>query len=193
MKHIIVVFGPSGCGKSTVGKFLHENREFEFLESDQYQPKESVEKMKSGSSLNGLDHAVWLRELSQASIDATSKHEVVVVSCSALKRTHRNIFRPAVIDHNKSNERQHSNSKIKLHFLFLQICEKNAEILVEQRQLRDGDYMPMDLVRNQFQTLEVPRSGTKGELSIDCTIIDAGKGVEWMLKSVEDILEAFLS
>ncbi|KAK0108585.1 hypothetical protein ONS95_003382 [Cadophora gregata] len=193
MRHIIVVFGPSGCGKSTVGKFLQEKRGFEHVEGDQYQPKENIEKMKSGSPLNGLDYAAWLGKLSHAAIDMSTKHELVVVSCSALKRTHRNFFRSAVIDYNKANEKSWSKSKISLHFLFLQISEKKAETLVKERRLNDGDYLPKCLVRNQFEILEVPRGGDRGELSIDCTIIDAGKGAEWMLKGVEDILEAFIS
>lgn len=217
MKHIIVLCGPSGCGKSTVGSFLSENRDFDFLEGEQvcdgfsnfplsrareqvlshynlqYQSREFVEKSKFGSAMNGLDHAMWLRDLSRAAIDATSKHEVVVVSCLALKRTHRNYFRSAVIDHNKINEKPTPKDKIKLHFLFLQISQEKAQILLEQRQLRDNDYLSMNRVQDQYQALEVPRGGDRGELSIDCTIIDAGKGIEWMLKSVEDILEAFLS
>ncbi|KAG4411293.1 hypothetical protein IFR04_015565 [Cadophora malorum] len=144
---------------STAGRFLTEKRDFDIVKGEQYQPGDVVEKLKSGSALNGLDNAMWLRDLSQAAINATSKHEVVVVSYLALKRTHRKFFRSAVIDHDKANE-------------------------------KSG---PKYLLRNQYKTLEISRSGDKGELSIDCTIINAGKEVEWMLKSLEDILEAFVS
>ncbi|MAD86600.1 MAG: hypothetical protein CL912_26895 [Deltaproteobacteria bacterium] len=109
-----------------------------------------MEKLKSGSALNGLDNAMWLRDLSQAAINATSKHEFVVVSYLALKRTHRNFFRSAVIDHDKANEKSGPKCKIKLHFLFLQISEEKLQILLEQRQLRSIDYLTIDLLRNQY-------------------------------------------
>ncbi|KAH7419660.1 hypothetical protein BKA64DRAFT_716106 [Cadophora sp. MPI-SDFR-AT-0126] len=144
MKHIIVPSGPSGRVKSTVRKFLQEKPNFEFFEGDkyhpQYDPNDKVEKLKSGSSLSGLDYAFWLRDLSQAAIDANSKHEVVVISCSALERPHRNFFRSAVIDHNKVHEKSRPDSNIKLHFLFLQISEKKAQPLAEQRQSRNGEF-----------------------------------------------------
>ncbi|KAH9215537.1 P-loop containing nucleoside triphosphate hydrolase protein, partial [Leptodontidium sp. 2 PMI_412] len=144
--HIIVLFGPSGCGKSTVGEHLQEKCSFEFLEGDKYHSKDNVEKIKSGTTLNDLDRAMWLRDLSTAATTATSDHEVVIVSCSALKRNYRRVFRSA----------QHEDSKIRLHFLFLQMSEEKAEMLVEQRQQRNSHYMPKSSVRSQFEILEIP-------------------------------------
>lgn len=158
----------------------------------QYHSKDNVEKIKSGTPLNDLDRAMWLRDLSTAATTATSDHEVVIVSCSALKRNYRRVFRSAVIEYNKGIKKQHEDSKIRLHFLFLQMSEEKAEMLVEQRQQRNGHYMPKSSVRSQFEILEIPRHGNWGELNTDCTIIDAGKGIEWTLKSVEDILDGFL-
>ncbi|KAG4432927.1 hypothetical protein IFR05_011598 [Cadophora sp. M221] len=160
MKHIIVLFGPSGCGKFTVREHLQEKRsvtrhimKYRVL---QYHSRENVEKMKSGSSLNGLDRAMWLCDLSSAATAATSNHEVVGVFCSALKRNYRKLFRSTVAEYNKRIQKQHEDVKIRLHFRFLQMSEEMAEMLVEQRQQRMGHYMPKSLVRSQFEILEIP-------------------------------------
>lgn len=52
--------------------------------------------------------------------------------------------------------------------------------------------MQKNLVRSQYAILDAPGREESGELGLDCSMVDSDKGVEWMLKGGEDMLDAFL-
>src|SRR6266852_3854586 len=72
---IVVVMGVSGSGKTTVARLLAETSGWQFQEGDTLHPPENVEKM------------------SAETIDGWRAHgQSGVVTCSALKRSYRDII-----------------------------------------------------------------------------------------------------
>ena len=88
---VIVVMGVSGCGKSTVGAALARALGIEFVEGDAFHPPENVARMAAGTPLTDEDRAGWLRTLAAHIAQAAPRG--VVVSCSALKRSYRDVLR----------------------------------------------------------------------------------------------------
>jgi gluconokinase len=132
----IVVMGVSGSGKSTVAAGLVERLGWEFAEGDEFHPPANVEKMRAGHPLDDEDRWPWLRTLA----DWIGQHEragrSVVVTCSALKRSYRDLLcdgHPSV--------------------WFAQVTA-DAELIRERLQHRSGHYMPASLLDSQLATLE---------------------------------------
>ena len=132
----IVVMGVSGSGKSTVAAGLVERLGWEFAEGDEFHPPANVEKMRAGHPLDDEDRWPWLRTLA----DWIGQHEragrSVVVTCSALKRSYRDLLcdgHPSV--------------------WFAQVTA-DAELIRDRLQHRTGHYMPASLLDSQLATLE---------------------------------------
>src|ERR1700712_3264218 len=89
----VVVMGVSGSGKTTVAKEIARRLGREYAEGDDFHPVHNVEKMRAGIPLTDEDRAPWLHELA----DWIGEHErmgrSVVVTCSALKRSYRDLLR----------------------------------------------------------------------------------------------------
>lgn len=132
----IVVMGVSGCGKSTVARVLAERLSLPFFEADALHPPRNVAMMASGTPLADDDRQGWL----QAVARALSKAEPtgVVVACSALKRSYRDLLRASAPG-----------------LLFVHLTGPQT-LLVERLRSRAGHYMPISLLQSQIDTLEPP-------------------------------------
>ncbi|TFV65288.1 UNVERIFIED_ORG: gluconokinase [Bacillus sp. AZ43] len=132
----VVVMGVSGSGKSTVAAGLVERLGWEFAEGDEFHPSENVEKMRRGIPLDDDDRWPWLRRLA----DWIGEHEdagrSVVVTCSALKRTYRDLLRDG-----------HPS-------VWFAHVDADRELLRERVERRTGHYMPSSLLDSQLATLE---------------------------------------
>jgi carbohydrate kinase (thermoresistant glucokinase family) len=136
----VVVMGVSGCGKSTVGRALAARLALHFVEGDELHPAENVARMAAGIPLTDTDRHGWLQEVAGQLANATSEARGVVVACSALKRSYRNLLREIAPD---------------VRFVHLH----GAEPLLAQRlALRKGHYMPASLLQSQLDTLEPPQA-----------------------------------
>jgi gluconokinase len=135
---IYVVMGVSGCGKSVVGAALARELGVEFVDGDDYHPAENVKRMAAGIPLTDSDRAVWLRALADRIREAGDASVGLVVACSALKRSYRDILRAAAPD-------------LKLVFL-----DGPRELIAERLRRRSGHYMPASLLESQLATLEEP-------------------------------------
>jgi gluconokinase len=134
----VVVMGVSGCGKSTVGEALAARLRWRYLEGDQLHPPENVARMAAGTPLTDADRAGWLAKIAAELSAAAARGEGLVVTCSALKRSYRDVLRagdPA------------------LRFVFL---HGPRELLEARLRERRGHYMPPSLLQSQLQTLEPP-------------------------------------
>jgi len=132
-RHHIVVMGVAGCGKSTVGADLAERLGAEFLDGDSLHPQSNIDKMASGTPLNDDDRAPWLAEIGRR---FTASNSALVIACSALKRSYRDIIRsgdPSVV------------------FVHLY---GTRELLNERMNARPGHFMPASLLDSQLATLE---------------------------------------
>ncbi len=135
---IYVVMGVSGSGKSTIGIALASALGVDYVEGDEHHPPENVKKMASGIPLTDADRAGWLGSLALRIRAAKKSGAGLVVSCSALKRSYRDILRAEAPD---------------LNFVFLR---GNKELLVERLAGRRGHFMPASLLDSQLATLEEP-------------------------------------
>jgi gluconokinase len=131
----IVVMGVSATGKSTVGEELAEELGCEFIEGDSLHPRQNIEKMEHGTPLTDEDRWPWLQAI--AELVAVRDHEGVstVVTCSALKRSYRNVLRDAAPT-------------------FFVHLEAPFAVLEERMKHRTKHFMPTTLLRSQFDTLE---------------------------------------
>lgn len=130
--------GVSGCGKSTVGRALAARLGVNFVEGDALHPEQNVARMAAGIALTDADRHGWLQAVAAQLSHATAAASGVVVSCSALKRTYRDLLRAGAPD---------------LRFVFL---HGGPALLAERLAERSGHYMPPSLLQSQLQTLEPP-------------------------------------
>lgn len=130
-----VVMGVSGCGKSAVGSLLASALGVPYVEGDDLHPSVNVAKMAAGTALDDADRAGWLDALRQRIATARAQGSGLVVSCSALKRSYRELLRggdPA------------------LRFAHLD----GPRELLERRMQRPGHFMPPSLLDSQLRTLQ---------------------------------------
>jgi gluconokinase len=126
--------GVAGCGKTTIGALLATRLGVPFTEADDLHPRSNVEKMARGTPLTDEDRRPWLESISRR-ISANAQ-DGIVVSCSALKRSYRDILREA---------------DDRTWFLHLALDPSTATRRVAARP---GHFMPPSLVTSQFETLE---------------------------------------
>jgi gluconokinase len=132
----IVVMGVSGSGKSTVAQGLVDRLGWEFAEGDDFHPPANVEKMRAGQSLDDDDRWPWLRRLADWIGERERSGRSVVVTCSALKRSYRDLLR----DGQPSVWFAHVTA--------------DPDVLRERVSSRSGHYMPVSLLESQLATLE---------------------------------------
>jgi carbohydrate kinase (thermoresistant glucokinase family) len=154
----LVVMGVSGAGKSTVGRRLAEHLGAAFVDSDDLHPAGNRAKITNNIPLTDTDRWPWLR-----SVHDVLQSDDVVVACSALKRSYRDLLRQ-VGD---------------ILFVFLEVPRECVEARVGARQ---GHFAGPGLVDSQFATLERPH------LEPDVIVIDASGGTETAVKECLDRL-----
>ncbi len=141
--------GVAGSGKSTIGAAFAKALGIPFVEGDDYHPPENVRRMALGIPLTDDDRAQWLRALATQLHEAKNAGTGLVMSCSALKRTYRDVLRAEAPE---------------VQFVFL----KGERSLVAKRLAgRRGHFMPPSLLDSQFATLEAP---TSDEHALVCDI-----------------------
>jgi gluconokinase len=132
----IVVMGVSGSGKSTVAAELVKRLGWEFAEGDEFHPPENVAKMRSGHPLDDEDRWPWLRTLAAWIGEHEKTGRSVVVTCSSLKRSYRDLL----ADGHPSVWFAHVTA--------------DAALIRERLDRRTGHYMPASLLDSQLNTLE---------------------------------------
>jgi len=178
--------GVSGCGKSTLGKALTETiQDAQFQDGDDLHPKSNIEKMTQGQPLTDQDRLPWL-----SLIRSTAEHlaisgssRVIVVACSALRRTYRDILRtssseqldillapPQVpenhphtasqLKHDTSHHtmrypESNSAARTVLKTFFIHI-EGPREVLLQRMSVRKQHFMKETMLDSQLKTLERP-------------------------------------
>jgi carbohydrate kinase (thermoresistant glucokinase family) len=135
---IVVVMGVSGSGKSTVAALLAAALGCQFEEGDDLHPPENVAKMRGGTPLTDADRMPWLHKIAEEIDGWRARGECGVLTCSALKRSYRDII---------------IGDRRDVVLVYL----KGSRELIHQRMVaRHGHFMPVALLDNQFATLEEP-------------------------------------
>ena len=138
-QRIHVLMGVSACGKSTVGRLLAQLRGVDFLDADDFHPPANVARMAAGLALTDADRQGWLAALSARLAQASAAGEGVVLACSALKRSYRDVLRQGAPD---------------LRLVYL---HGSRELLAARIAARSGHYMPASLLDSQLATLQPPQ------------------------------------
>jgi gluconokinase len=137
-RNMYVVMGVSGSGKTLIGTALADALGVAFVEGDDYHSADNVERMSRGVPLTDDDRSRWLHSLAARIHSAKNAGVGLVVSCSALKRSYRDILRAGASD---------------LCFVFL---KGEPALIAERLAGRRGHFMPMSLLNSQLDTLEEP-------------------------------------
>jgi carbohydrate kinase (thermoresistant glucokinase family) len=130
--------GVAGSGKSTVGAAFAIALGVDFVEGDKYHSAENVERMASGVPLTDGDRAEWLRALAARLRQAKEAGTGLVMTCSALRRSYRDVLRAEAGE---------------LQFVYL---KGRRELIAERIAGRRGHFMPLTLLDSQIATLEEP-------------------------------------
>ena len=134
------MMGVAGSGKSLIGGALARALDVAFVEGDDYHSPENVARMASGTPLTDADRLPWLRSVAKRIRDAKSAGTGLVVACSALKRSYRDLLRA-------------ESGAPGLQFVFL----KGSRALIADRLAdRRGHFMPPTLLDSQLAALEEP-------------------------------------
>jgi gluconokinase len=136
---IHVVMGVSACGKSTVGRLLAQARGVAFLDADDFHPPENVARMAAGLALTDDDRQGWLAALGSRLAQAHAAGEGLVLACSALKRSYRDVLKRGAPE---------------LRLVFL---HGSRELLAARIAARRGHYMPASLLDSQLAILQPPQ------------------------------------
>jgi gluconokinase len=137
----IVVMGVSGCGKSSVGAALAQALHRPFIEGDDWHAPENVARMAAGIALTDADRQGWLQALSERLGQAGADGRPVVLACSALKRSYRDLLR------------QRAPGLLLVHL------SADRSLLAQRLLQRAGHYMPPALLDSQLEALEPPGPG----------------------------------
>ena len=135
---LYVMMGVTGSGKSTVGAGLARALEVPFIDGDDLHPRQNVERMAAGIPLTDEDRRPWLLAIAARLREAQGAGRGLVVACSALKRSYRDLLRSGAPD---------------LRFVHL---VGSRALLAERMTQRRGHYMPPSLLDSQLNTLEEP-------------------------------------
>jgi gluconokinase len=131
--------GVTGAGKTTVGASLAGSLGWEFIDADDLHPPANVEKMRVGRPLTDADRWPWLARLNELLHERAERRTNVVLACSALKASYRDVLLRGIPD---------------ARLVYLRGSES---IIAARLAERRGHYMNPALLASQLATLEEPR------------------------------------
>ena len=137
---IVLVMGVSGVGKTTIGRLLATALGGQYIEGDDFHPPANLAKMRSGLPLSDEDRRPWLQALGKALQARGMKGAPVVLGCSALRESYRQLILA-------------SCPQCQIVWL-----RGSPELVAARIRSRHGHFMPARLLENQFAVLESPAS-----------------------------------
>jgi len=134
----IVVMGVAGVGKTTIGRLLAARAGCRFVEGDDLHPAANVAKMGAGQPLNDADRLPWLSALAREIDNTLAEGQMMVVACSALKRSYRQVL-------GRDDRR----------VVFVHLTGEPS-LVASRIAGRKDHFMPPQLLASQYATLEPP-------------------------------------
>jgi len=132
----VVVMGVAGSGKTTIGAMLAGRLGWQYADADDFHPAANVEKMAAGHPLTDEDRWPWLHAIA-AWIDVQiAAGQPAVVSCSALHRAYRDVFR---------------RPEVQMVYL-----NGSPAVIAARLASRQGHFFKREMLDSQFATLEEP-------------------------------------
>ncbi len=142
-----VVMGVSGSGKSTLGRALAAELDVVFVDADDLHPPHNVEKMAAGTPLTDEDRWPWLDLVGQEGRAMVEGVGGVVVACSALRRSYRDVLR------------LHGAT----HFIHL---IGDRQVLQHRLEQRTTHWMGAGMLDSQMATLQTPADDERDVLTV---------------------------
>lgn len=136
--------GVSGTGKTSVAHRIRDTHQLSFAEGDDLHPPSNIEKMSAGIPLTDTDRTPWLRLIADWMNESARAGQNTVVTCSALKRSYRDLLRTA-----------------QGRVVFIHLAG-DFEVIAQRMGERKGHFMPVSLLQNQFDTLELLQDDEDG-------------------------------
>jgi gluconokinase len=155
LKTTIIVMGVAGSGKSTAAKLLAERLGWPMAEGDDFHSPENKAKMAAATPLTDEDRKPWLEAIRDW-IDRTPGN--AVVTCSALRRSYRDILRSA---------------RGRVRFLHL---HGSPAVLGSRISDRTDHFMPPGMLVSQLETLEMLQPDEDG------TMVDVASSPEEIIE-----------
>ena len=134
----LIVMGVSGSGKSTIAENLAVRLGWRYEDGDKFHPASNVAKMSAGHPLTDEDRWPWLQAIADEIDRACKAGEHVVIACSALKHSYRDVL-------------VHGRTDVRIVYL-----RGTQELIAGRLAQRKGHFMPPGLLASQFKTLEPP-------------------------------------
>ncbi|NXX23187.1 GNTK gluconokinase, partial [Podargus strigoides] len=127
---------------------------WKFYDADDYHSPENKKKMAAGIPLSDEDRIPWLCALNDILRREDSSGEDAVLACSALKKMYRQILvsGASAIESNQPEQPGESGA---LKILFVHL-DGPMDIIAGRLEKRRGHFMPPELLKSQFDTLEPP-------------------------------------
>ncbi|WP_373779253.1 gluconokinase [Glaesserella sp.] len=164
-----ILMGVSSTGKTSVGTEVAHRLGMKLIDGDDLHPRANIIKMGSGHPLNDDDRKPWLERINDAAFSLEQKSEKGIIVCSALKKKYRDQIRQG-------------NSDVK--FIFL---HGPFDLVLERMKQRKGHYMKADMLKSQFDTLEIPKADEPDVIFIDINA-DFNQVVERCVQAIEPLL-----
>jgi gluconokinase len=134
---IVIVMGVTGSGKTTVGKMLAERLGSEFADADDFHSAANKDKMHRGIPLTDADRMPWLVSMHEYLAKANAENRSVVLGCSALKHSYRQVLRDNLLAH-------------------LVYLKGTYEVIDAHLRKRTGHFADDKILAAQFADLEEP-------------------------------------
>lgn len=151
--------GSAGSGKTTIGKLLAAKLSWEFADGDDFHSSANIGKMSRGIALTDEDRIPWLKAIHEKMLQWQAQRRNVVVACSALKHSYRELLGIPLNDEN-----------VKLVYL-----KASYDLLWERLRSRKGHYANEQLLASQLAALEEPANALT---------IDAAKSPEEIVSEI---------
>lgn len=135
---IILIMGVAGSGKTTIGRRVAAELNWPYHEADDFHSAANKDKMGRGIPLDDYDRAPWLAAIRAAMDDSLAAGRSAVFTCSGLREKYRHVLLSGA-------------PGVSLVYL---ACDYETSLARVGR--RQGHYMKAEMVKSQFDALEVP-------------------------------------
>lgn len=142
---VVIVMGVTGAGKTTVGSLLASQMGWEFADADSFHSPENKAKMHQGVPLTDADRVPWLQALRDAISQWIAEGRHMVLACSALKRSYRDMLRVS--------------PDVRIVYL-----KGTQELIGSRLKLRHGHFAGESILASQFAALEEPEQAIEVDI-----------------------------
>ena len=160
----VIIMGVQGSGKTTIGDLLAKRLGVPAVDGDSLHSAANKEWMASGHALSDEQRLPWLHQVGERL--ALGAGSGVVVACSALKRSYRDLLR------------EHAPTMLTV------FARGDIDLIQERITARQHEYMPPSLLRTQFDDLQELQDDEPG------LTVDISQTPEQIVKEIMTVINA---